>query len=222
MTEKPGLDPIELLRAVDPVDPLDVPSASLARVSARVQENIMTDHRSAPADGRPARPTARLAIFGAAFAALALVAIVGLPKMFGADPTQVAVIPTAGVPTDAPPDGGPISGGGGMAMCIQYDHSILVTFGLAFDGTVSAVNGDQVTFAVNADFQGAEESEITLTNPTGELSADGSVSSADGSVGLEVGARYLVAGNDSTIVGCGYTQPYDPAEAAAWAAAFGG
>ncbi|MEO7229494.1 MAG: hypothetical protein ABIZ30_02750 [Candidatus Limnocylindrales bacterium] len=215
MTEKPGLDPMDLLRAVDPVDPLDVPSASLARVSARVQENIMNDHRSAPADGRPVRTTARLAIFGAAFAALALVAIVGLPKMFGADPTQVAVIPTAGVPTDAPPDSGPITGGGGMAMCIQYDHSILVTFGLVFDGTVTAVNGDQVTFAVNAGFQGAEESEITLTNPAGELSADGSV-------GLEVGARYLVAGNESTIVGCGYTQPYDPAEAAAWAAAFGG
>ena len=212
MTDKPGLDPIDVLRAVDPVDPLDVPSASLARVSARVQENIMTDHRSAPAGGRPARPTARLAIFGAA---LALVAIVGLPTMFGGGPAQVAVVPTAGVPTDAPPDDGPITGGGGMAMCIQYDHSILVTFGTAFDGTVSAISGDQVTFTVNTGFKGAAESEITLTNPAGELSADGSV-------GLEVGARYLVAGNESTIVGCGFTQPYDAAEAVAWAAAFGG
>ncbi len=215
MTEKPGLDPIDVLRAVDPVDPLDMPSASLARVSARVQENIMTDHRNAPVGGRPARSTARLAIFGAAFAAFALVAIVGLPKMFGADPTQVAVIPTAGVPTDAPPDGGPIIGGGGMAMCIRYDTSILATFGTVFDGTVSAVSGDQVTFTVNTGFKGAEENEITLTNPAGELSSEGSV-------GLDLGARYLVAGNEATIVGCGYTQPYDAAEAAVWAAAFGG
>ena len=35
MSDRKDLDPIEMLRAINPVDPHGVPSASLARVSAK-------------------------------------------------------------------------------------------------------------------------------------------------------------------------------------------
>ena len=43
MSTPNGSDPIDRLRAADPFRADDVPDASLARVSARVQEHIMAD-----------------------------------------------------------------------------------------------------------------------------------------------------------------------------------
>ncbi len=46
MTMPNGSDPLDRLRAADPVRADDVPDASLARVSASVQEHIMSDRPS--------------------------------------------------------------------------------------------------------------------------------------------------------------------------------
>ena len=58
MSMPTGPDPIDRLRAADPIRADEVPDASLARVSARIQEHIVTDiqHTSTAAPSR--RPLA--------------------------------------------------------------------------------------------------------------------------------------------------------------------
>lgn len=198
MTTPDGNDPLDRLRAADPMRPDDVPSASLARVSARIQEHIMTDVQHSPVVQPSRRPLALLggsAIAGAL--ALALVFGGGFNLAGG-----------GAVPTDP-------AGGGGMASCIMYDPATLPTFDIVFDGTVTGIDGDQVTFDVNEDWKGAGDS-ITLTAPDAAISLVGPLPD------FEVGGRYLVTAAGSTINACGYTLDYDADTAADWAAAFAG
>ena len=51
-----------------------------------------------------------------------------------------------------------------MASCIMYDPAILPTFDIVFDGTVTAIDGDQVTFKVTDGWKGVDGS-VTLTAP---------------------------------------------------------
>jgi hypothetical protein len=211
---KNGPDPIDRLRATDPVHADEVPDASLARVSARVQENIMNDV-DRTTTRRPRRGP--LAIGGLAIAA-ALALAIGLGNGFGTKaPGPIAANPTT-TPTENPspsdnPPGIP-GGGGGIASCIRYDTSLLPTFEIVFDGTVTAVAGDQVTFDVNTGWKGVDGS-VTLTSP-----ASGGVSLLGPVPDFKVGGRYLVTAAGSNINSCGYTLDYDAATAAEWAAAF--
>ena len=221
------LDPIDMLRDVDPIDPQTMPSASLARVSAKVQEIIMSDTELGPARTSPGRRLGLYLGFAGAVAALALVAFMAAPRgvpIAPGDGGGVAVLPSPGPtdaqptdaqPTDAPPSDGPVIGGG-MAMCIQYSTEILKDFGFGFDGTVTRIEGDQITFSVNVAYKGVTGSTVTLAGPGSGLTLEGA--------GLEfaVGDHLLVSGSGTTISGCGFTQPYDPAVAAEWASAFGG
>jgi hypothetical protein len=193
-----GSDPIERLRAVDPVRAQEVPAASLARVSARVEEHVMTDIEQTAASRRR-RPLALVG--GLTMAAAFAVAVAAGSNLGGAAPT----------PTEEP--GNPAAGGGGMAMCLAYDPANLPTMETVFDGTVTAIDGDQVTFAVNEGWKGVGES-ITLTAPDTDVALLGQMPD------FEVGGRYLVTASGSDINACNYTIDYDADEAADWAAAF--
>ena len=201
-----GPDPIDRLRAADPIRADEVPDASLARVSARIQEHIVTDiqHTSNAEPSR--RPLALLGGLAAA-GALALAIALGSGFGFGA-PAQgpIAANPT---PTENP------AAGGGVASCLVYDPANLPTFEIVFDGTVTAVNGDQVTFDVNDGWKGVDGT-VTLTAPQVDAALVGPLPN------FEVGGRYLVTAAGSTINACGYTLDYDAATAADWAAAFAG
>ena len=205
-----GTDPIDELRAADPVDPAEVPEASLARMSASVQEHMMSQLRRDPTRVPPTRGP--LAIIGGLTlaGALALAVIVGPGLGIGgggsASQPPVAVAPT---PTENP------AAGGGAASCLVYDPANLPTFDVVFDGTVTAIDGDQVTFDVNEDFKGAGDS-VTLTAPVVDPALVGPLPD------FQVGGRYLVTAFGSTINACGYTLDYDAETAAAWAAAFPG
>jgi len=83
----------------------------------------------------------------------------------------------------------------------------------AFDGTVTAVDGDRVTFTVNSSFIGDASGSVTLTAP------DTSQTALEGGIPLEQGGRYLVSGDDGIVWGCGFTQAYSDAAAAEWASA---
>lgn len=196
MSTTNGSDPIDQLRATDPVRADGVPDASLARVSARVQEHIMSDVRRDPV--RPPRgPMLRLG--GLALAGAFAFAIV-LGSGFGVQPAG-----NDGTPTTDP--------GGGFASCLAYEPASLPTFDIVFDGTVTAVDGDQVTFDVNEDWKGAGDS-ITLTAHEADMALTGPIPD------FEVGGRYLVSAAGSTVNACGYSLDYSADEAAAWAAAF--
>ncbi len=136
-----------------------------------------------------------MAIAGTFALALALSAGVGLPGGGGATPTDAA------------------GGGGAMGSCLRYDPSILPTFDIVFDGTVSAIDGDRVTFDVGTGWKGADGS-ITLTAPDSNIALTGPAPE------FSVGGRYLVTAAGSAINSCGYTLEYEAGTAADWAAAF--
>jgi hypothetical protein len=101
-----------------------------------------------------------------------------------------------------------------VASCLVYDPANLPNFDSVFDGTVTAVDGDQVTFKVNEGWKGADGS-ITLTAPPVDIAISGPLPA------FTVGSRYLVTASDSTISACGYSLDYDADTAATWGAAFG-
>jgi hypothetical protein len=86
---------------------------------------------------------------------------------------------------------------------------------VVFDGTVTAIDGDQITFNVNEGWKGAEGT-ITLTVPQVDVALTGPLPD------FKVGGRYLVTATGSTINACGYTLDYDADTAAQWKAAFAG
>jgi len=187
-------DPIDELRAANPVTDDDLPSASLARIRARVSEEAMTKQRAGPA------PRVLSAAVGlGAVAALALVVFVG-----GRTAPSVSPGPSLGT---------------GSAMCVEpyAGPASIAKRTLAFDGTVTAVVGDKVTFTVNTAYRGAADASITLD----AAGMTGTAITSAGGPNLTVGERYLVAGDDHFVWACGYTQPYEPGLASQWAAAAG-
>lgn len=109
--------------------------------------------------------------------------------------------------------------GTGSASCVeQYAPTTLANRTFAFNGTVSAIDGEKVTFTVGTAYRGAAGGTITLDAP----GMTGTAITSAGGPNLAVGERYLVAGDDHFVWACGYTQPYDAAVAAEWAVALGG
>ena len=194
-------DPLDLLRAADPVSADDLPSASLARIRARVSEDVMATRTAPRKVPWRTRSVAWLAGAGGAIA----VGIAALAFAFGIGGTGPGVVPGTSV-------------GPGSAMCVeQYSPTTLARRAFAFDGTVAAIDGDRVTFTVNRAYRAAAGPSITLvaTGMTGTA-----ITSAGGPT-LVVGQRYLVAGEADLVWACGFTQPWDATVAAQWAAAFG-
>ena len=66
-----------------------------------------------------------------------------------------------------------------MASCLVYDPANLPNFDSVFDGTVTAVDGDQVTFKVNEGWKGADGS-ITLTAPQVDIAISGPAARVQG------------------------------------------
>jgi hypothetical protein len=192
-------DPLDSLRAADPVDVDRLSSASLARIRARVSEEVTTPPHPQRTMPRWAR-TLSLATGLAAVGALVLV------LAFGGRDLAPGIVP-----------GG--SDGPGSAVCVEpYSRTAITRRTFAFEGTVSSIDGERVTFTIGAAYRGAAGTSITLDAPgmTGTAITSGS------GPRLAVGQRYLVAGDDHFVWACGYTQPWDPTVAAEWEAALGG
>ncbi len=141
MTKPTDPDPIELLRRSNPVDAERLPSANLARIRARVQEKVMTDIQPGAGLSLPQRRL-RLTVGLAGVTALAAIALL----VFG---------PKFNAPGVTPSDGGSGGGGGGTAMCIRFDLERLAQQEYAFDGTVTAIEGESVPFAVGRWYRGS-------------------------------------------------------------------
>ena len=185
-------DPIDELRRANPLRDHDLPTNSRARMWARIEEARMADTTQM-----------RIAQWSIALSGIGVVAVF------------VAAITIGGDAAPSPPTGSG-DGGGEAGMCIQYSLAELQARDFAFDGIVTALNGDQATFAVNTAFWGIEGSSVTLTAGIGMTSESGIA--LDGGPLLVVGDRYLVSGDDVFAWSCGYSLAYDPAVAAEWAA----
>lgn len=202
MTKRTEMDPIEELRRADPVDADGLPLAALARIRERSQGGIMasTDQTAAARGGVWRWPQAV-----AAGAVAVAVAVVALLVLNGSDNGAPGVLP------DSHPSGGPIA-----ARCVEtYDLDTLRNRDFAFDGTVTGISGDWVTFTVNEAYRGLDRPSITLT----AMGMVGTTISSVGGPSLAEGERYLIAGDDEFVWGCGFSQPYQPDIAAQWAEA---
>jgi hypothetical protein len=199
MTRKFDGDPADALRRVDPLDRLDAPHDTTgAHARALFQEVIEMDTMERPAPEEQRQPIwRRWALVATAVAVIA--ATVASFSLLGNDTEEEAIV-----------GGEPV--GGAMAMCIQYDEATLLGLSVAFDGTVVETTRTTATFEVHRWFKGGEGDRITL-------SAEGLV--AEESVALlgitlQVGQRYLAAGADGFVWGCGYTVTYDTEIANHW------
>lgn len=189
MSQAPRPDPLDELRRANPDTESRSPSESRARVWVRIEEVTMNDTK------QPARSRAAWGL-GLAGAAVAGVAALALMLNNGGSPA----------PSDDP--------GTGIGSCVEtYSAGALANRDFAFDGTVTAISDDEVTFAVTEHFVGSSGEEVTLTasGMTGT-----SITSVGGPILVE-GERYLVAGDDTFAWACGFTQPYDENVAAEWA-----
>ncbi|MEO7295003.1 MAG: hypothetical protein ABIZ57_02580 [Candidatus Limnocylindria bacterium] len=190
MTRSTRPDPLDELADANPVPSDRAPSESKARIRARIQEVTMEDNSKTRS-----RPAGWLLGLGGVAVAGAVIAVLALNN--GGDTPS---------PTDDP--------GTGIGSCVEhYSPGTLANRDFAFDGTVTAIAGDQVTFDVTETFVGEVSDAVTLTasGMTGT-----SVTSAGGP-NLSVDDRYLVAGDGEFAWACGFTQRYDDAIAAEWA-----
>ena len=201
MTRPLDRDPIDDLRRANPVDVDRLPPASLARVRARVQEAMNVEEQETSRRERTWWPLPSWAAWIAA-TGLAVVVVAAIVVGRSGSPT-----PTQG------PSTGPMS-----AMCVeQYSVDTLKHRGFAFDGTVTSLSGDEVTFSVGERFLGSLGASVTLT----AAGMTGTSITSAGGPNLAVGDRYLVAGDDHFVWACGFTQPYDASVAAQWKQASG-
>ena len=181
-------DPLDELSHADPVRWARPPSGSKARVWASIQEATM----DTPSE-RTRRTPGALGVGAVALAAVATLAV-----LFNGGGTTT--------PTQEP--------GPNIGSCVEtYSAETLANRDFAFDGTVTAIDDDGVTFAVTEAFRGDLGDSITLE----AAGMTGTSITSSGGPSLAEGQRYLVAGDDRFVWSCGFTQPYDEAVAAEWA-----
>lgn len=199
-------DPIEALRGVDPVDPLEVPKdTSGAHARALFQEVTTMDtleRKKATQARRQPRRRLTLAVSGVAVVAIIAGSLAFLGEGSPSDDVFIA-------------GGEPIAG---AAMCAEsYDLGTLEDRDVAFDGTLTSASGDQVTFTVHTWYKGGSADSVTLQ---AEGLAPGTITSLGAS--LELDQRYLVSGSGGNVWACGFTMTYDTGIADDWAAVFAG
>ena len=201
------------LRRLDPMHP-EVSTDPITSPTARaLLEDIMSTPVTAPAadeaaarPSRPHRSPTRWWALGAAAAAIAIVAAGAFVVAGNDDDSNDQV--ASGPPLEldlAPQDA--------MAMCLAFDTAILADAPVAFEGTVSAVDGDVVTLDVDRWFTGGDAAQVTLHAPQGmEALIDG--------IAFEVGGQYLISATDGAVNYCGYSSVSTPEMRAAFEQAF--
>ncbi len=202
MSHDPTRDPIDELHAANPLRDDQLPPNSRDRLWSRIQEARMSDNLPQTDPGQT-----RLARWTIAASGATLIAVMALAVTLGGTAT-----------TTPPPTGTDGGGGGGIMMCLAFTMEDLQARDFAFDGTVTAVSGNLATFTVNDGFWGAEDG-ASVTLQADLMVGEPEVVALEGGPLLVVGDRYLVSGDEDIAWSCGYTQVYDEAAAAEWAAA---
>ena len=181
-----------------PVEPVGGPRARVlleAVMSTPVDE--LRDSDSGPAAPVPARKRWALA----AAAGLAVVAGAAGVTFLGGDddppqaPDRAATTLALSLPDPTV-----------MASCLMFDEAVLAQMPLAFAGTVTAVEGAQVSLDVDRWFRAPQGEADTVELRT----VGGSSSVALDGVEFTQGKRFLVTATDSTVNGCGFSGPATP------------
>ena len=192
--------------AGSPVDPVTSPRAQ------ELVERIMQTLDTPPADELAQRRSRRPWLLGAAAAVLVAVLVTTVVALSGGgrvgdtpggaeDPTTLALsLP----PSDV------------AGSCIQFDVQFLAQMPVAFAGTVTSIDGLQVTLDVDHWYRGGDADQVVVSMASQQTSA-----ALDG-VNFVEGDRYLITATDGTVNGCGFSGPATPDLESAFAQAFGG
>lgn len=197
-------DPIEALRGVDPLDPLEVPKDTTgAHARALFQEVTSMDTKQRQSVTTTSSAPRRRLTFAVSGAAV-IVLIAGALAVFGGGNPSEDVFVAGGEPI------------AGAAMCAEfYDLGTLEDRDIAFDGTLKSVSRDKVTFTVHNWYTGGSGDSVTLQ---AEGLIPGTITSLGAS--LAVDQRYLVSGSGGNVWACGFTMTYDTGIAEDWATVF--
>jgi hypothetical protein len=193
---------LELARAADPYpagSPLD--PAVVSRAVDRTREVVRMDTQRSHSHRR------RFVVMAVAGAALVALAVgLGVTQLGGDDGT-------------GQPGGVALAGGNATASCIQFSEEALARAPIAFDGTVRAIDGQDVTLDVNRWYRSGSGDTVTIHAP------DLTGTALEGGVGFEQGGRYLVSADrfEGQIVPsiCGFSVTYSDEMAATFARSFG-
>lgn len=202
---------VEELRASNPVA-LTASQPNSALRAALLEEilTMSTDTVIEPPQQRTGRR--RKAYYGATAAAVAA-AITVVVAVANRDHHTTSIAGPATQTTGV----GVSPGGPSVGSCIEsYDLATLTHREVAFDGTVTKIEGTQVTFSVIAWFKGGSQPSVTLDGN----GMTGSVITSAGGPTFTVGQRFLVAGDGGFAWSCGFTQAYQPIVAEQWRTTF--
>jgi hypothetical protein len=100
-----------------------------------------------------------------------------------------------------------------LMSCLPFSVDILGDMGVAFEGTVTSVDGDVLTLDVVTWYTGGESANVEITAPLG-------MEALIGGIPFEVGGSYLVTATDGVVNYCGYTGVATPEFRAAFDQAF--
>lgn len=183
----------QLRKRISRLDPMHpgVPTEPPTTLSSqRRMERVMstTTHQTpAPVSDRPPKRWAP------ALAAM-VVALTGLGAfvLFGGSDGSPA-------PIASPPLELSLGEDNALASCLMFDVSILRDMPIAFEGTVTAVDGPRATLTVDRWFKGGDASEVVLTGGSEQMV------SLIGAFPLEVGTSYLITATDGNVNFCGYS-----------------
>lgn len=98
--------------------------------------------------------------------------------------------------------------------CAVPSAEFLRESNVAFDGTVTAIEGESVTLAVKRWYRGGETTEVRVIGPSEQLRQILS------GVDFEVGERYLVTAADGQVTLCGFSGSWSEQMAALYEEAF--
>ena len=194
----------ERLGRLDPMPPA-VPTESVTSQSSRdLLEKIMQTTPVEQPD-TPSTPKKNGWLLGVAAVAALVVAVGGAIALSGdgnGDPVASGPPLELNAGADDP-----------MAMCIVFSVEELAKAPLAFEGTVTSVEGETVTLEVDRWFKGGDADQVEINAPAG-------MEALIGGIPFEVGGQYLVTAYDGNVNYCGFTGPSTPELTAAFEQAF--
>jgi hypothetical protein len=204
----------ELLRLRDP-------AASLApvdpgRLAGLLEDTMSHDvetptHDPSHPEADPRRRTPLTWLLAAA--AVLVIAGVGVFALFGGEDQPTATTqsertaPASVLQLSAPEQT--------LGRCAMVTERLLARQTVAFDGTVTRMDGGTVTLEVNRWYRGGDADLVTVEAPDARLQA------LILAVRFEAGERYLVTASNGEVTVCGFSAPYSDALAALYAGAFG-
>ncbi|CUR55598.1 conserved hypothetical protein [metagenome] len=201
----------ELLARLRDADPADRAPAAPDHWIKDLTEATMTESSTAPTE-----PGGRRGVWLLAVAAAVVIAGVGgYALTSGTDGTSITPPPSAASssgPTTTDLGAPPAT----EAKCMVPNVAVLKGADLAFAGTVSSIDGDQVTLDADLWYVGDPTDQVVVSAPSADFRA---LLSA---VSFEDGQRYLVAANEGNVMVCGFSAPYDESLASLYGQAFPG